>query len=285
MPELPEVETTKRGINPWLVERRIEKLEVRQPSLRWPVPENLITDLPNHYFAPLVRRAKYLIFPLLTQEQQPAGWGLLWHLGMSGSLRLVAADEPWKTHDHIEVTLGRLDSDTHAPLRLRYHDPRRFGFLLTYEGNPEEHKLLSKLGPEPLSAEFTGVHLFQQAAKRKQAIKVFLMDNARVVGVGNIYATEALFTAGIDPRRPAGEVTLEEFERLAVIIRQLLLSSIEQGGTTLKDFVGGDGKPGYFAQQLNAYGRKGQPCVKCATALQEVKLGQRASVWCPSCQV
>lgn len=285
MPELPEVETTRRGIAPSLEGRSIVQFQVRQPSLRWPVPEDLAQRVLGLQLAPLQRRAKYLILPLQKAEAKPAGWGLLWHLGMSGSLRLVTATEPWKKHDHIEMQVAALAADTAEPLRLRYHDPRRFGFVLDYQGAPEEHKLLAKLGPEPLGPDFTAEAMYHKAGKRKQAIKVFLMDNAQVVGVGNIYATEALFRAGIDPRRAAGQITLAEFERLVPIIKSILAAAIEQGGTTLRDFVGGDGKPGYFAQQLDAYGRKGQPCNKCGEQLQEVKLGQRASVWCPGCQV
>lgn len=284
MPELPEVETTRRGITPWLEGRVVEKLEVRQPKLRWPIPDDLPERLVGLKLAPLQRRAKYLLFPLLTKETQEAGWGVLWHLGMSGSLRLVTPDEPWKKHDHVELQVAALPGDTEQPLRLRYHDPRRFGALLDYQGDANEHRLLKKLGPEPLSDAFTAQALYQRSRNRKLAIKVFIMDNAQVVGVGNIYASEALFRAGIDPRRAAGTVSLKRYQVLVEIIREVLAAAIEQGGTTLRDFVGGDGQPGYFAQELNVYGRAGKPCKVCGTALQEVKLGQRSSVWCKACQ-
>ncbi|HKM14715.1 MAG TPA: bifunctional DNA-formamidopyrimidine glycosylase/DNA-(apurinic or apyrimidinic site) lyase [Marinospirillum sp.] len=284
MPELPEVETTRKGITPWLEGRVIEKLDIRQPKLRWPIPDDLAQRLVGLTLAPLQRRAKYLIFPVLENNGQEANWGFLWHLGMSGSLRLVTADEPWKKHDHVELTVAALPSDTEVPLRLRYHDPRRFGALLDYQGAAFEHSLLKKLGPEPLSAAFTAQALFQRSRNRKLAIKVFIMDNAQVVGVGNIYASEALFRAGIDPRSAAGTVSLKRYQRLVEIIRDVLAAAIEQGGTTLRDFVGGDGKPGYFAQQLDVYGRNGLPCKVCSTVLQEVKLGQRSSVWCATCQ-
>jgi len=284
MPELPEVETTRKGINPWLEGRTIEKLEVRQPKLRWPIPEDLPQRVKGLKLAPLQRRAKYLIFPVLEKEAQEANWGFIWHLGMSGSLRLVAPDEPWKKHDHVELQVAALAEDSQAPMRLRYHDPRRFGALLDYQGAASEHALLKKLGPEPLSDAFTAQALFQRSRNRKLAIKVFIMDNAQVVGVGNIYASEALFRAGIDPRRAAGTVSLKRYQRLVEIIREVLAAAIEQGGTTLRDFVGGDGKPGYFAQELNVYGRGGLPCKACGAVLQEVKLGQRASVWCKACQ-
>lgn len=284
MPELPEVETTRKGITPWLEGRVVEKLEVRQPKLRWPIPDDLAQRLVGLTLAPLQRRAKYLVFPLLDKAAQDAEWGILWHLGMSGSLRLVTPDEAWKKHDHVELQVAALPSDTQQPLRLRYHDPRRFGALLDYQGDANEHKLLKKLGPEPLSDAFTAQGLFKRSRNRKLAVKVFIMDNAQVVGVGNIYATEALFLAGIDPRSAAGAVSLKRYQSLVAIIREVLAASIEQGGTTLRDFVGGDGKPGYFAQQLYVYGRGGLPCKVCSSVLQEVKLGQRSSVWCPTCQ-
>lgn len=284
MPELPEVETTRKGITPWLEGRVIEKLEVRQPKLRWPIPEDLPQRVKGLKLAPIQRRAKYLLFPLLESNGQEANWGFLWHLGMSGSLRLVTPDEVWKKHDHVELQVATLAGDTQPSLRLRYHDPRRFGALLDYQGDAAEHSLLKKLGPEPLSDAFTAQALYKRSRNRKLAIKVFIMDNAQVVGVGNIYATEALFKAGIDPRRAAGTVSLKRYQRLTEIIREVLAAAIKQGGTTLRDFIGGDGQPGYFAQELSVYGRAGLPCKVCSTPLQEVKLGQRASVWCKVCQ-
>jgi formamidopyrimidine-DNA glycosylase len=284
MPELPEVETTRRGIAPWLEGRCIEQLQVRQPRLRWPVPTDLSERVKGLWIAPLQRRAKYLLMPLLQADGQDAGWGLIWHLGMSGSLRLVPAGEAWKKHDHIELQLATLPGDVEPPLRLRYHDPRRFGALLDYQGQATAHPLLLKLGPEPLDVAFTAEGLYQASRGRKMPVKLFIMDNAQVVGVGNIYANEALFKAGIDPRRPAGQVSLARYQKLAVIIREVLAAAIAQGGTTLRDFVGGDGQPGYFAQQLDVYGRAGQACKTCGRTLKEVRLGQRSSVFCSHCQ-
>lgn len=283
MPELPEVETTRRGINPWLAGRKITGLEVRQPKLRWPVDEALNQRLLGLTLGEVERRAKYLILPLYEQDT-PANWGLLWHLGMSGSLRMVEPSAPWAKHDHIQLELAPLTAGAEQ-LFLRYHDPRRFGFLLSYEGEASEHRLLAHLGPEPLSEAFNSDYLAKKAANKRQAVKVFLMDNKQVVGVGNIYANEALFKAKINPNRSASSLSLGELECLVSHIKSILAASIEQGGTTLKDFVGGDGKAGYFAQELNVYGRAGKPCVSCATELLTKKLAQRATTWCPECQV
>lgn len=283
MPELPEVETTRLGLNPWLAGRKITRLEVRQPKLRWPVEAQLSQSLPGLTLGQLERRAKYLIFPLF-QQNEPANWGLLWHLGMSGSLRMVEPSAPWGKHDHIQLEVAPLAAGDEQ-LFLRYHDPRRFGFLLSYEGDPHQHKLLAHLGPEPLSKEFNAQYLAAKAKNKRQAIKVFLMSNQQLVGVGNIYANEALFKAKIHPKRPAGSLSLAEIERLVVEVKQVLATSLEQGGTTLKDFVGGDGKPGYFALQLNVYGRAGQKCLVCSTPLETAKLAQRATTWCASCQL
>lgn len=284
MPELPEVETTRQGIAPWLEGTRIAQLEVREPRLRWPVPADLSKQVEGLQVAPLQRRAKYLLMPLIDPADPDRQQGLIWHLGMSGSLRLVSPTEPWKKHDHIQLR-PQAQSDTAKPaLCLRYHDPRRFGFLLYYQGDPLQHPRLEQLGPEPLSASFTAEQLYRSSRGRKLAVKSFIMDNAQVVGVGNIYATEALFRAGIDPRRAAGRISLQRYQRLVALIKEILAAAIQQGGTTLRDFVGGDGQPGYFAQQLHAYGRAGEPCGRCATPLREVKIGQRASVFCPQCQ-
>lgn len=282
MPELPEVETTRRGINPYLAGRTITGLEVRQPKLRWPVETELSQALKGLTLGDIERRAKYLIFPLL-KNNQTANWGLLWHLGMSGSLRLVEPSTPWNKHDHIQLEVAPLEKGSEQ-LFLRYQDPRRFGFLLSYEGEPSSHKLLAHLGPEPLSDDFNAAYLAKQAKNKRQAIKVFLMNNQQVVGVGNIYANEALFKAGIHPKRPAGSLNLAEHELLVAEIKSILAASIKQGGTTLQDFVGGDGQPGYFAQHLNVYGRAGKDCFVCATPLETTKLAQRATTWCPNCQ-
>ena len=268
MPELPEVETTRRGIEPWLLQQRIEQIVVRQPRLRWPV-DDAIQTLAGQTITAISRRAKYILV-------ETAAGTAIWHLGMSGSLRLVEpGSEPGK-HDHIDwmMSNGKV---------LRYHDPRRFGALL-YVAPGETSTHLTHLGPEPLTDDFSAAYLYQQSRGKKQAVKTFIMDGSVVVGVGNIYANESLFSAGIRPQTPAGKVSLPRYERLVEEIRTVLDRSIIQGGTTLRDFVGGDGKPGYFAQQLLVYGRGGQPCKVCATALKELRLGQRSTVYCPHCQ-
>lgn len=268
MPELPEVETTRRGIEPWLLHHTIERIVVRQPRLRWPVADTL-QRLAGQPVLHLSRRAKYILV-------ETAAGTAIWHLGMSGSLRLVdAGTEPGK-HDHIDWVMS------HGKI-LRYHDPRRFGALL-YVAPGDSSPHLTHLGPEPLGPEFTAEYLYQRSRGKTQAVKTFIMDGHVVVGVGNIYANESLFSAGIRPQTPAGKISLPRYERLVDDIRTVLQRSITQGGTTLRDFVGGDGKPGYFAQQLLAYGRGGQPCRQCGTLLKELRLGQRSTVYCPSCQ-
>ena len=270
MPELPEVETTKRGIAPHLEGRSIAAVEVRQPQLRWPVAEGLDQKLIGQVVRSVQRRAKYLLLEF------DVGW-LILHLGMSGSLRLVDRSVTPQKHDHVDLVLegGR---------SLRLTDPRRFGAMLWCDGEPAEHPLLASLGPEPLSQVFDGERLFRLSRNRKQAVKLFVMDNHTVVGVGNIYANEALFEAGIDPRRACGRISRARYHRLADEIKVVLARAIEQGGTTLKDFVGSDGRPGYFQQQLKVYGREGEACMVCESTLKRVVLGQRATVYCPNCQ-
>ena len=269
MPELPEVETTRRGVEPFSTGHCIERLVVREPRLRWPVPADLQRQVAGQVISAVERRAKYLLFRL------PTGT-LLVHLGMSGSLRVLQDQVAPGRHDHIDIVLqgGHI---------LRYNDPRRFGSF-HWLCLDEQHPLLSHLGPEPLSEDFNGELLYRRSRGRKAAVKNFIMDGKVVVGVGNIYANEALFQAGIDPRRAAGRVSQERYARLAKNIKQVLTSAIEQGGTTLRDFVGGDGKPGYFAQQLYVYGRAGEACKRCGQPLRECRLGQRASVYCVACQ-
>ncbi|MDI5890127.1 bifunctional DNA-formamidopyrimidine glycosylase/DNA-(apurinic or apyrimidinic site) lyase [Halomonas rhizosphaerae] len=273
MPELPEVETTRRGIAPHVEGREITEVIVRQARLRVPVPTDLIERLVGARIGVLARRAKYLLVPL---EGEASGT-LLWHLGMSGSLRMSRLGELPKKHDHLDLVL-----DDGAI--LRYHDPRRFGFVDWLAGSAAQDSRLARLGPEPLSEAFDGERLFTRSRGRRLAVKPFLMDNAVVVGVGNIYAAEALFLAGIDPRRAAGRISRERYERLAAAVREVLAAAITQGGTTLRDFVGGTGEPGYFKQRLNVYGRDGQPCRRCGAELRLVTLGQRASVFCGHCQ-
>ncbi|MFT0212234.1 bifunctional DNA-formamidopyrimidine glycosylase/DNA-(apurinic or apyrimidinic site) lyase [Pseudomonas sp. F1_0610] len=269
MPELPEVETTRRGIAPHLIGQRVQQVIVRNSRLRWPIPEDLDIRLSGQSITEVERRAKYLLIHAQVGT-------LICHLGMSGSLRMVSADTPAAKHEHVDIVLNN-------GMALRYTDPRRFGAML-WDHEPLKHSLLANLGPEPLSEEFTGLRLYQLSRKRTMSVKPFIMDNAIVVGVGNIYASEALFAAGIDPRREAKSISKARYVRLAEEIKRILAIAIERGGTTLRDFVGGDGKPGYFQQELNVYGRTNQPCLVCARSLREVKLGQRSSVFCPNCQ-
>lgn len=270
MPELPEVETTRRGIAPWVAGFEINEVIVRHYRLRTPVPEDLAERLAGKQVGEIDRRAKYLLLPV-------ANGHLLWHLGMSGSLRLVNIGTPPKKHDHIDLVMS-------SDLVLRYHDPRRFGLVDFIEGEPGEDRRLKSLGPEPLSDDFDGRHLYQRSRGKRVAVKNFIMDSTVVVGVGNIYAAEALFMAGIDPRVEAGRVSLARYRRLSDAIKQVLAASIEQGGTTLRDFVSGRGEPGYFVQKLNVYGRGGEPCRNCGRELRSMTIGQRASVFCPHCQ-
>jgi formamidopyrimidine-DNA glycosylase len=269
MPELPEVETTRSGIAPHLVGRRIERLVIRQPKLRWPIPRLLMQSLPGQRIASVERRAKYLLVHAAT------GSAVL-HLGMSGSLRVLDAGiEPGK-HDHYDWLLdsGRL---------LRFTDPRRFGCLL-WQPSGSVHELLSELGPEPLSAAFDGDHLWRLAHGRTASVKTFIMDQAVVVGVGNIYAAEALFAAGIHPRRKAGAVSRARYAMLSQAIKRILEYAIRRGGTTLRDFISPDGVPGYFEQELFVYGRAGQACRNCGAPIRCITLGQRSTFYCPRCQ-
>ena len=269
MPELPEVETTRRGLAPHLVGRRIESVTLRRDALRWPIPPEVSARLVGEQIAAIRRRAKYLLL-------DTGAGSALWHLGMSGSLRVLEADVPVRAHDHVDVVLddGRL---------LRFNDPRRFGSLL-WQPPGQTHARLRGLGPEPLDDAFDGDHLFALSRGRRAPVKAFLMDQAVVVGVGNIYAAEALFEAGIHPLREAGKVGRERYVRLAAAVKRILAHAIERGGTTLRDFISPDGLPGYFEQELLVYGRGGEPCKRCGTPLKEARIGQRASVWCPRCQ-
>lgn len=269
MPELPEVETIRRGLAPHLAGRTVTRVLLRRPDLRWPIPREVETCLPGQRIAAVGRRAKYLL--LDTQ----AGSALL-HLGMSGSLRVLPEATPARPHDHVDIELG--DGQL-----LRFNDPRRFGCLL-WQAPGETHPLLENLGPEPLSEDFSGDYLFATSHGRKAPIKTFLMDQSVVVGVGNIYAAEALFAAGISPLRAAGNVSRERYVALAEAVKTILTRAIERGGTTLRDFIHPDGAPGYFEQELLAYGRGGQPCPRCARPLKQARIGQRATVWCGHCQ-
>ncbi|CCQ11262.1 Formamidopyrimidine-DNA glycosylase [Pseudoalteromonas luteoviolacea B = ATCC 29581] len=268
MPELPEVEVSRLGIRPHVENQLVVDVKIHNPNLRWPVPEE-VRSLIGQVIDSVERRAKYLLL------NSHVG-SMILHLGMSGNLRVVPVTEALKKHDHIEIHFDN-------GLALRLNDPRRFGACLWQEKGVS-HAVLQKLGPEPLTEAFTAKHLYECSRGKKVAVKQFIMDNHVVVGVGNIYANESLFKAGIHPKCEAGKVSLARFQRLTPIIKETLAAAIKQGGTTLKDFAQSDGKPGYFAQELLVYGRKGQPCVTCFTELTEIRLGQRSTVFCKRCQ-
>ncbi len=270
MPELPEVETTCRGIAPHIIDRAITQVIIRETRLRWPLTPRLDKLLLQQHFHHVTRRGKYL---LLYAEQGC----LLIHLGMSGNVRILSSTTPHLKHDHLDILFEN-------NLCLRFNDPRRFGCVLWLTGDPLQHDLLKDLGPEPLSDDFTGAYLHEVSRRKKIATKLFIMNSHNVVGVGNIYANEALFLSGIKPQKPAGKVSLEAYEQLATQIKFVLERSIKMGGTTLRDFVGSDGKPGYFKQVLNVYDRAGLPCLKCQSLLKLSRLGQRQTVYCPRCQ-
>ncbi|MFC4160259.1 bifunctional DNA-formamidopyrimidine glycosylase/DNA-(apurinic or apyrimidinic site) lyase [Chitinimonas lacunae] len=270
MPELPEVETTRRGIAPSLLGKSLAGATVRESRLRWPVPPDLAALVAGRTVEAVGRRAKYLLFDLGTGH-------LILHLGMSGSLRFLHEAPPAVKHEHVDLLL----SDSAL---LRYRDPRRFGAILWQPGPAELHPLLRDLGPEPLEAGFDGAYLEQALAGRRTAIKLAIMDARVVVGVGNIYANEALFRCGIAPQREAGELSRAECGQLADAIRLTLTESIAAGGSTLRDFVDSSGQPGYFQQHYFVYDRAGLPCHRCGQAISQTRLGQRSTYWCPYCQ-
>jgi formamidopyrimidine-DNA glycosylase len=270
LPELPEVETTLRGLAPHLLERRIREVDVRERRLRWPVPRQLGRKLRGQRLLSLERRAKYLLF------RTQAGCMIV-HLGMSGSLRIVPTRRALHVHDRVALRFE-------GGMSLRLRDPRRFGSVLWSSADPLAHPLLAPLGPEPLGAEFDGGHLHRTSRGRRIAVKPFLMDGRVVAGVGNIYANEALFLAGIHPARAAGRISPARYESLACGIREVLERAIEAGGTTLRDFVGSDGSEGWFEQDLEVYGRAGEPCRRCGQALAQRVIGQRSSFFCTRCQ-
>ena len=270
MPELPEVETTRRGVSPHVVGRRITEVRVRDARLRWPVPDDIAQRLQGREIVAVDRRAKYLLFR--GQEQT-----LILHLGMSGSLRVVPATDRPEPHAHLDLVLS-------SGQALRYVDPRRFGSVHLAPGDPHQHPLLARLGPEPLGPAFTGAWLYRRSRGRRQAIKAFIMDAATVVGVGNIYAAESLFRAGIHPGRAAGRISAARYGRLVEAVQHVLGEAIAAGGTTLRDFIGSGGQPGYFRQSLAVYGRGGEPCQACGSRLRHVRLGQRSTCYCPRCQ-
>jgi formamidopyrimidine-DNA glycosylase len=270
MPELPEVETTRRGILAHARDRVITGVKVRNRNLRWPVPAYLPAKLDNARILDIRRRGKYLIF-------ETGNGCMLVHLGMSGSLRIDAAGRAPRKHDHVEWTL-----DDGSLLRL--HDPRRFGSVHWTGNAPAQHPLLRELGPEPLDAEFDGRYLHLRSRRYRCAIKHFIMNSKIVVGVGNIYANEALFMAGISPGRAANRVSAAQYEKLVAAIKTVLRDSIRQGGTTLRDFVNPEGNPGYFRLQLRVYEKNGSPCVNCGGLIRHRVMGQRSSYYCPHCQ-
>ncbi len=270
MPELPEVETTLRGLLPHLVGQTIHGVILRRPDLRWPIPLELEANLTGRRITGVRRRAKYLLLDV------EGGGSALLHLGMSGSLRVLPGDTPPRAHDHVDISLqdGRV---------LRFNDPRRFGCLL-WQAPDEAHDLLRELGPEPLSDAFDGRYLHALSRGRTAPVKSFLMDQRVVVGVGNIYAAESLFRSGISPLREAGKVSLARYVRLADSVKQILAYAIQRGGTTLRDFISPDGAPGYFEQELLVYGREGETCKQCGRLLRHATIAQRATVWCSGCQ-
>lgn len=270
MPELPEVETTRKGIAPFVVGETVKEIIIRERQLRWPIPHTFKRSLKNQLIRKLRRRAKYLFF-------YTDNGCMILHLGMSGSLRIIDEPTPHKKHDHVDIIFN----SNHI---LRFRDPRKFGSIHWVKDNPLQHKLINHLGPEPLDNEFNIDYLFAKSRKRSQAIKTFIMDSRIVVGVGNIYASEALFRAGIRPTLAAGKVSKKRYERLITEIKNVLTEAIKKGGTTLRDFYNGDGKPGYFSQELNVYNREGEPCKTCMKKIKMIRLGQRSTFYCSNCQ-
>ena len=270
MPELPEVETTRRGLAPCLTGQRLVAMTVRNPRLRWPVDLTMADRLQGGTLRAITRRGKYLLFDF-------GNGTMLVHLGMSGSLRVTGTEAAPGKHDHVDwlFSPGRL---------LRLRDPRRFGAVLWHEGTPQSHPLLCQLGPEPLEVAFDGDYLYQATRQVKASIKSLLMDSHKVVGVGNIYASEALFEAGIRPGMAAGRLTRAACARLATAVKHTLASAIKAGGSSLRDYQGADGELGYFQMQAKVYGRAGAPCRVCQTPIRRIVQGQRASFYCPRCQ-
>ncbi len=270
MPELPEVETTRRGIEPHIAGNTLTGAVVRERRLRWPVPRQLNRLVAGQTVQSVQRRGKYLLLNLATGT-------IILHLGMSGSLRIRDCKTPPHKHDHVDFVFQNGQC-------LRLRDPRRFGAVLFTRQDPLKHKLLAGLGPEPLQRHFSGDYLFRLSRGKQVAIKLFIMNSKIVVGVGNIYANEALFLAGIHPKSSAGRLSAARYVQLARAIKSVLRAAIKAGGTTLRDFTAEDGRPGYFRQQLRVYGKAGEPCSRCGTTIKHVNLGQRATYYCPRCQ-
>ena len=270
MPELPEVETARRGIAPHLIDQRVADVIVRQRQLRWPVPKALVKALPGQILRAVERRAKYILL------RTDIGTVII-HLGMSGSLRVLTCHTAPQKADHVDIALANGQC-------LRLRDPRRFGCVLWTTGDPAQHRLLKNLGPEPLGEEFSGDSLYTTSRRRKIAVRDFLLNGSVVAGIGNIYANECLFLAKVRPQHAAGRLSRAQYQQLAAAIRKTLEKAIRAGGTTLRDFQNADGRPGYFQQALRVYGRNGEPCTHCGTPIRVLKLGQRSAYYCPQCQ-
>lgn len=270
MPELPEVETTLQGIAPAITGEKIKSVIVRERRLRWTIPASFEQTLSGNTIDHVSRRAKYLL--IHTQNGT-----LIVHLGMSGSLKIATDSTVLRKHDHVDILFFN-------GTRLRFHDPRRFGCLLWTKKDPFQHKLLKTLGPEPLTDMFNARYLYTKSRNRKVSIKQFIMNSHIVVGVGNIYASEALFMSGINPKRMASGISLTRYECLNNSIKTVLSEAIKQGGTTLRDFVSGKGEPGYFQQKLNVYAKQGDACSRCNSTIKTIKQGQRSTFYCPNCQ-
>jgi len=271
VPELPEVETTRLGIQPYLQNQTILGIDIRDTRLRWPIDNSIGNVFSGKKITSVSRRGKYLLLRCIDD------FNLIIHLGMSGSMRIVKTDDSIEKHDHFDILLSN-------QFLLRYRDPRRFGALLWCRGNPQEHKLLRDLGPEPLGSNFQLQEFYQNSRHKRLPIKQYIMDHHIVVGVGNIYANEALFMAGIRPGKAAGRVSRADFSKLYRAIKSVLQAAIKQGGTTLKDFRGSDGKAGYFQLKLFVYGQNGNACQSCGSMIKEKRIGQRNSYYCPECQ-
>jgi formamidopyrimidine-DNA glycosylase len=269
MPELPEVETTRRGVEPHVQGRQIREVIVRNRQLRWPVPRGLTAKLRGQPITQIRRRGKYLVL------DTPVG-SLILHLGMSGSLRVSRGDEPPGPYDHVDIHCD-------GGIRLRLRDPRRFGSVHWTRRDPLQHALLRSLGPEPMEQSLAG-HLYTTSRGRRVAVKQFLMNSHVVAGIGNIYASEILYRAGIHPQRAAGRIARDRYEQLARACREVMREAIRQGGTTLRDFVSGEGRPGYFSQALRVYGRGGESCQQCGGTIRQIVQGQRSTFYCPGCQ-
>jgi formamidopyrimidine-DNA glycosylase len=270
MPELPEVETTRLGITPHITGKRVHQVVIRKASLRWPIPNDLPQQLTGRKLLTVKRRGKYLLLAFHNGT-------LIIHLGMSGSLRIVNQKSPAQKHDHFDLQLS-------GNKLLRFRDPRRFGAILWTTDPPSQHPLIKSLGPEPLEDAFTGSYLYEQGKSRNIAIKQLIMESKTVVGVGNIYANESLFKSAIHPTRPSNRIAESRYQKLAQAIKQTLTEAIAQGGTTLRDFQREDGRPGYFAQKLQVYGKTGEPCPVCGKPIRQKTIAQRSTFFCAQCQ-